>query len=143
MSQQTNQTAGWIPNLTNLGLPQQLTDGITQSYTLLYSLRDTATQTATGVSRMNQYGAHNKRVQQVAAASAPNGGLYFETDRATAFYQSRLAEAGGTPRWFYAGGIYYDVLANRPADLGTDDTGFLFLAGTQLYRWNGTSWDTV
>jgi hypothetical protein len=79
----------------------------------------------------------------------PQSTLWFESDRNTVFYQTRLAPPATTMDWFYAGGIYYDVIANRPADLGliangrTGDVGFLFLASDDhhLYAWNGANWD--
>lgn len=145
------QKAAFIPSLTGLGLPTQLTDSLSQNYTLLYSLRDTTSDTMAKLQmkldRRIQYGTHTTRAQQTTPSSVPgdvpDGSLWFESDRPTVFYQARIPQEGGTPRWFYAGGIYYDVLANQPTDLGADDTGFLFLAGTQLYRWSGTAWVAV
>ena len=135
--------SGWYPSLDGLNLPRALTNGVQQGFSLIYSLRDTVNQLQTTVSRMVQYGTHSDRTQTKAQAT-PDGALWFETDRATVFYQARFNINSSVREWFYAGGIMYDTLANRPAapDLGANDVGFLFLAsgGNQLYRWNGTGW---
>lgn len=70
-----------------------------------------------------------------AAASYASGTLYYETDR-TVFYESNGAN------WIYATGRYVDVIANRPADLGANDTGFQFFATdtAEYFRWTGAAW---
>lgn len=64
--------------------------------------------------------------------------LYFETDR-------RVLYASVSNVWEYAGGVYTDVFANRPTDLGSSDIGFLFDATDQstAYVWTGAAWDTA
>ena len=137
--------AGWYPKLENQGLPRALTNGMQQSFSLVYSLRDTVDQLQQTFTRLVQYGTHlNRGLTQ--AQSVPDAAFWFETDRETVFYQARLAPPSTTRDWFYAGGIYAATFVNRPTDLGPNDLGFLFLPidkNNVFYRWNGTSWDTV
>lgn len=149
---------GWYPNLKDSGLSKSAQNGITQGYSLIYSLRDTVNQQATTLGKLIQFGTHKDRVN-TRAQSMPQGMIWFESDRLTVFYQTRLHPPSTTMDWFYAGGIYYDVNANRPKDLGlvkdgrTGDVGFLFLASDlhHLFHWNGkgtsqtdaSNWDQV
>ena len=144
VSPQSLPAAGWIPNLRGMNLPPQAINGINQSFQLLYSLRDTVNQQSTLTDRKIQYGSHFARVQ-VQPQAILNGAIWYETDRASVVYQVRLSQNQTTQFWFYAGGIMWDVAANQPSDLGTNDTGFLFLSSDahHLYHWNGTSWDQV
>jgi hypothetical protein len=141
---QVDTTATWYPNLNGLNLPSQLTQGIQQSFSLTYGLRDSVSQISNAVNRMIEYGTRNAR-NALAATAVPDGALYFESDRATVFYQARLSPRSNSPRWFYAGGIMFDTSTNRPTDLGQDDVGFLFLASdtTQMSRWDGAAWVAV
>lgn len=93
MSQPTNQNATWQPQLTGLGLPRDLTTGVSQVYKLVYSYRDQTDQTLTTLTRnlasLIQYGTQAAR-QKVAATSVPDGALWFETDTGNTLYQARI-----------------------------------------------------
>lgn len=149
-SPQIQPASGWYPNLRNSGLSNTAQNGIQQSFSLIYSLRDTVNQQNDTIGKLVQFGTHKDRVS-TRAQSMPQNMLWFESDRLTVIYQTRLAPPATTMDWFYAGGIYYDVNANRPTDLGlvkdgrTGDVGFLFLASDlhHLYHWNGQDWDQV
>lgn len=144
MSQPTTQTATWFPQLDGLGLPRALTNGMGQAYSLIYSYRNQTDTTLTILARFVEYGLHRDRLN-MATAGVPNGALWFETDRATVFYQARLLPEGPPAQWVYAGGIMWDVLAHRPDDLKKADTGFLFQdsGSFQMYRWDGTAWAAI
>jgi len=135
---------GWYPNLNGTGLPRAAVNGIQQSFTMLYALRDTVNQQKNTLDKSVQYDNHLNRLQTNAEAM-PDCALWFESDRRTVFYQTRLKMESTTREWFYAGGIHYDLLANRPTDLAGDDLGFLFLGSDDhhLYHWNGTAWDVA
>lgn len=140
---------GWFPNLQGLGLPRAVTNGLQQGFSLIYSLRDAVNQQQATVTAMVQYGSHQNRLQTNAQA-LPDGAVWFETDRATVFYQARLSPASSSRQWFYAGGIYYATVSNQATDLAQEpgNVGFLFLSNNQpqrsyLYRWNGAGWDLL
>lgn len=86
---------------------------------------------------------HANRLTLRTPPSTANIAL-IETDRSV-LYASELS--GGSLVWVYLAGVMVSALANRPADLGVNDTGFLFYATdtTQLtkYIWTGTAWITV
>lgn len=136
--------SGWFPNLSGQGLPKALTNGLQQGFMLIYSLRDAVNQLKNTLDQLIQFGSHLDRTTTQPEAM-PAGMLWFESDRQTVFYQTRLAPQQTTRDWFYAGGIYADLFTNRPTDLADRDAGFLFLAlnQNQFYRWNGKGWDTV
>ena len=141
----TQPAAGWFPSLNSSGLPRAAVNGIQQGFSLIYSLRDTVNQQADTVANLIQFDTHLDRIKTNAQAM-PESMLWFESDRNTVFYQTRLAPNSTTRDWFYAGGIYYDLQANQPTDLdNVHDIGFLFLSsdGHHLYHWNGASWDQV
>lgn len=75
------------------------------------------------------------------AASAV-GNLYAESDRRVIYVTELIAAA---PAWVYNGGTFEATLANRPTDLSTNDTGFLFYATDNYtkYVWTGAVWVTV
>jgi hypothetical protein len=68
--------------------------------------------------------------------------IYLETDRNALYASENIA---GALVWVYLTGTYASTFANRPADLGTHDVGFLFYATDQdsLYIWTGATWDTI
>ena len=136
--------SGWFPSLKGSGLPAAAINGITQGFSLIYSLRDTVNQQSNTIQKLVQYDTHMDRIQ-TRAQSMPDSMLWFESDRPTVFYQTRLKPQSTTRDWYYAGGIYYDMIANRPTDLDGRDFGFLFLGQDDhhLYAWNGKSWDLV
>lgn len=136
--------SGWYPNLRGTDVPASVQNGMQQSFSLLYSLRDTVNQQAATIGNLVQYNTHRNRVN-TTAQSMPDCSLWFESDRNTAFYMSRIAPPQTTRAWFYAGGIYADLKKNQPTDLSANDLGFLFLAvdEKQLYRWDGKAWSTV
>jgi hypothetical protein len=65
---------------------------------------------------------------------------YYETDRSYTYLST-----GG--QWIYAGGTMVGAVADRPGDLGSNDTGAVFNSTDSLdYRWDGAAWgalDTV
>jgi hypothetical protein len=66
--------------------------------------------------------------------------VFHETDR-NVFYRVQLV--AGLNAWVYQGGTMTGLLADRPADLGPNDAGFLFTASDAYsYLWNGTVWST-
>lgn len=137
--------AGWYPSLQGTNLPQAAITGIVQSFNMIYSLRDVVSQLQNSQTQQLKYDTHLTR-KQANAQAVPAGMLWFESDRATVFYQTRMPSSSTTQDWFYAGGIYYDQASKRPGDLDYRDTGFLFLdsgAGNQMSRWNGQGWDNV
>lgn len=89
------------------------------------------------------FGTHAARLTQLTGDLA-EGTLYFETDR-TVVYQ--LRKLSNVLTWVWVAGAMSGLLAARPADLGTNDTGFIFNSTDALdYRWSGAAWvalDTV
>lgn len=83
--------------------------------------------------------SHAKRSQLYGPAKYSQGQLYYETDRHV-LYEDLLVSNVFT--WVYLTGTYIDTFANRPADLGTNDAGFRFIASDteQHYRWDGAAW---
>lgn len=75
------------------------------------------------------------------ASTLAVGTVYWETDR-TVLYVIELV--GGSNVWAYMAGVYDDILANRPSDLGVNDVGFQFAVSTYnstlVYRWTGSTW---
>ena len=89
--------SGWYPPLNNLGLPTQLTNGIQQGFTLIYSLRDTVNQLQATVSKLVQYGSSQNR-QNTNAQAMPDAALWFETDTGK-IYQARLNSTSNLREW--------------------------------------------
>src|SRR5229473_970229 len=82
-----------------------------------------------------QIGTHTQRLAAVPVA----GTFWIETDRTVVY----IAEvSGGLVLWVYADGRYTAAFASRPADLGSNDAGFLFLStdSGQHFRWTGAAW---
>ena len=89
------------------------------------------------------YGTHALRL----ATPATTGNWFFETDR---LY---LYSANPTNQWVFAAGSNLASGASRPADLGANDAGALFIqqdtnlagggatGGNVLWWWNGGNWD--
>ncbi len=85
-------------------------------------------------------GTHADRLASNPGA-VPDGGLFAETDRQS-IYESRFA--GSAQAWVFVLGRMSGTLASRPADLGTNDAGFLFSATDALdYTWSGGAWVTL
>jgi hypothetical protein len=80
-------------------------------------------------------GTHASRL----ALTPAEGTFYQETDR-TYLYIGEIVST--VAAWVYSAGRYSDVLANQPADLGSNDAGALFLATdtAQHFRWTGSAW---
>jgi len=89
-------------------------------------------------------GTHAERVSPTDPKYDPAnfrpGTWFYETDRKI-LYQVRIV--GDAPVWVYVAGTMRNTLANKPTDLGTNDTGFLFYATdyTHTWRWTGTTWE--
>lgn len=88
---------GWYPNLAGSNLTLNVQNSITQSYSLLYSLRDTVTSLQNTVAKMIQYGT-SQRLAQVNAQAMPDGALWFETDTGKV-YQAQLNPNTTTRDW--------------------------------------------
>jgi len=138
----TPTTGTWFPNFNGLNVPRQVSHGISQAYSLVYSLRDTVSQLSNKVAKLASNGTHLERLQTDTANGFPEGSLYFEIDRTGIIYQARMSDMSSNLQWFYASGIMTALAANRPTDLGHLDTGFLFLATDSgaFSLWNGTAW---
>ncbi len=84
---------------------------------------------------------HANRLANFPAANFPNGSVFFETDRAALYVNI------ASTNWVVMLALMIDVIANRPADLGTNDKGFTFLATDALqllwYWWDGAAWNSV
>jgi hypothetical protein len=90
--------------------------------------------------------------EEVRFVASVNAGVSVNLTRAldhthTAVQADTVAAMG--PVWTYHSGVMRNTLANKPADLGTHDEGFLFFAenpGTpasdyrRLFRWTGSAW---
>lgn len=91
-------------------------------------------------------GTHAARLASFPAAAFPVGTIFFETDRATIFYQCRLVSA--VNQWVYAGGVIQGAFGGsggpvRPTDLGVNDFGAFYAASDwngSLWVWSGTVW---
>jgi hypothetical protein len=86
-------------------------------------------------------GTHQQRLA-LTAAQQPEGTTFTETDRGNVVYQ--VISSGANQRdWKPIAGIYRDTLANKPTDLGSNDTGFKFWATNyyRLFRWTGSAWE--
>lgn len=84
---------------------------------------------------------HANRTNYLAPSYAL-GVLYHEIDR-TVFYEVTLV--GGVNVWTYSFGVMIAATASRPADLGANDVGFMFLDSTlNLFEhWDGGAWVIV
>ena len=67
------------------------------------------------------------------ASTFKAGAFYWETDR-TVLYQAAW-DPDGDPAWVYVSGTMRNVLANKPADLGDNDKGFLFYSTDYAHTW--------
>ena len=94
----TQSSGGWFPSLDGLNLPRNVVNGIRQSFTLLYSLRDTVAQHQNATAKMMQYGSKLDR-QNTNAQSVPDGSLWFETDTKQ-IYQARMDPKSTSRQWF-------------------------------------------
>jgi len=87
---------------------------------------------------------HTNRLAIYFASGYEVGSLYYETDR-TSLYQVQLVS--GVNTWVWIAGDYSSAFSNRPTDLGTTDTGFIFTSTTAdalyTYRWDGSAWAVV
>ena len=90
-------------------------------------------------SSVNQ-GPHAERLE-LNPGNAPDGALWVETDRGNVVYQVQ-ADEDGEPVWVYLSGTMTALLADKPPDLGVNDSGLLFY-GTDYahtWRWIGSTW---
>lgn len=87
---------------------------------------------------------HEERVIDTVTAGVSltlTANLSFDHDAADA---DRVTSPSGAGHyWRYVSGTYRDTLANIPAGLGLDHTGFLFHATNYLrtFRWTGSAWE--
>lgn len=91
-------------------------------------------------STVTTQGTHAERLSLHLPASEPAGSYYYETDR-TATYLN-FSPPSTVLVWQWVSGTMRDVFANRPADLGQYDAGFVFYATDQnlLFEWDGITW---
>ncbi len=70
------------------------------------------------------------------------GRQFFESDRTVLYV---LEVISGSKVWRFVAGAYVSTFANRPADLGVNDSSFLFYATDTdaLYLWDGTIWNFI
>lgn len=82
---------------------------------------------------------HANRLTLYSPTTYAIGTMFFETDRTVLYI---VYNSSGTLVWRYSSGQYASTFANRPADLGTNDAGFLFYSTdtTTLYIWTGAAW---
>lgn len=87
---------------------------------------------------------HANRLLSFPASSYTEDSLFWETDR-TVLYICQYPSLGVGNIWQYALGTMREAYANRPTDVGTYDSGFLFYATDKqlTYRWSGTAWSIV
>ena len=87
---------------------------------------------------------HANRLLSFPATSYAEDSLFWETDR-TVLYICLYPSLSAGNIWQYALGTMRDSYANRPTDVGTYDSGFLFYATDKqlTYRWSGTAWSIV
>jgi hypothetical protein len=95
-------------------------------------------QSASGSSGVLQ-DTHANRLASYPATNYAVGTLFLETDR-TYVYVVRLV--GGVNTWVFVTGIDYDLLANIPGDLGSNDVNALFASTDwqHIWRWHGNTW---
>lgn len=98
---------------------------------------------ARGLGRLDSSVNQGTREERLATnpGNVPDGALWVETDRGVV-YQVQT-DADGEPVWVYLAGTMQALLADKPADLDVNDTGFLFF-GTDYahtWRWTGTAWE--
>lgn len=84
------------------------------------------------------FGTHATRP---SPANSTVGTFYLETDREALYTCEPVASANA---WVFVAGLYQDVIANRPTDLGANDKGFRFYANDSTEKaefiWDGTAW---
>jgi hypothetical protein len=127
------------PQLQALNLPVPLTQAITQSFQVAYSVRDQATANQDAINHLIQYGQHLDRLTTAPTALSP-GSLWYETDRSTWVYQVRMDSTTNQLEWFYAGGIVIGIPTANFTDLGLHDAGALDIVSSHIQEWNGTAW---
>jgi len=90
------------------------------------------------------YGTHAERARR-PASEYPDTALYREIDRTALYQMSGAGQTAGS--WTYVAGVMWGAAADKPADLGVYDAGFLFgeLVGTAylVRRWTGSAWVLV
>lgn len=117
------------------GVPEELLRALNDRFRQLSS---SSSQAETG-SAAGLIFTHANR----ASANLTSVGTYgTESDR-TVVYQ--VQSIGSSKVWVYVSGVMKAVFADEPADLGTNDTGFLWNVSdyAHLLRWTGTGWEFV
>jgi hypothetical protein len=78
-----------------------------------------------------------------ASANLTAVGTYgTESDRGVVY---QVQSVGSSKAWVYISGQFKAAFADRPTDLGSNDTGFLWHVSdyAHLLRWTGTGWEFV
>lgn len=133
--------ANWYPTLSGLNLPQQLTDGVTQGFQLIYAARDKSDQNSDAINHLVMSGAMQDRLN-AAPTALPQGALWFVTDYPDAVYQVRVDPKMNQLAWFYATGVIWRQPSTPPPgfSLGLNDAGFMVVTTAALSVWDGTQW---
>ncbi len=117
-------------------LPFTLIDAINRIYGYLAQSLNTSSSNLVVIQD-----THANRNILYPAVNETVGSFYFETDRKVEYVVSSVSSANA---WVYFAGTMSGLIAARPADLGTNDAGFLFTSTDSLdYRWSGTAWVTL
>lgn len=138
------QNAG-APYVTELPAPQSILNGqlvnLLGVLYYLYAPTDPGSWRAIAAAGVVLEGTHAVRLASFAPAGYALGVLFWETDR-TALY--RVASVAGVNAWvLMLTRPQLVALASRPADLGTNDAGYLVTlsdVGQIMQRWSGTAW---
>jgi hypothetical protein len=126
------------PNLSGLGLPVPLTDALRQVFAAIQTLQNSITTAASMAGIQVIQDKHVNRNLLYPAGSLPVGSFYIETDRGALYVNRVVSQANA---WVWLDGVMYGTLANRPADLGLNDVGFVYSASNARdYRWDGANW---
>jgi hypothetical protein len=143
------------PTLDHLNLPRGLTQAVTRSFEVAYSVGDQATATQNNLAVTNNYGTWNERLSANPVAF-PDGALWHHTDLHDV-YQIRVDPKMNQRTWFYNSGVawiaggttattatgFTFTPTSGPAvnyALGPNDMGFQLLTGGSIHVWDGKAW---
>jgi hypothetical protein len=87
-------------------------------------------------------GTHKQRLATYPATAYADGAVFYEDDRTVLYV---VVASGSSRKWRYVIGTMTGATADKPADLGTDDAGFLFKDTTlsKTEQWSGSAWVTA
>lgn len=86
-------------------------------------------------------GSHNLRLTAYGTATNPTGTFFYEIDRHVLYVINPFPNN----HWEFVAGVMVALLADQPADLGSNDVGFLFYAtdASTLYIWDDAAWQPI